>query len=178
MAQQVIKLISNCLKDKAGAKKQLYEMHKVQWFMLCQRYSNSREDAKDMLQDGLVQIFKDLHQFDPQRASFSTWSNRVMANSALRYLKKWKHLNFTEELRDMEPLIMDTTQYIEIINAETLTKAIQQLPAGYRSVFNLYVLEGYSHKEIASKLNISVGTSRSQFFKAKKQLRAWLEIMI
>ena len=178
MAQQIVDIINSCLKNKTGAKRQLYEMHKVQWFMVCQRYSNSREDARDMLQDGLVQIFKDLHQFDAKRANFSTWSNRVMANAAIRYLKKWKHLNFIEELKDMEQVIIDTSENVEIFNAEVLTKAIQQLPAGYRLVFNMYVLEGYSHQEIANKLNISVGTSRSQFFKAKKQLKAWLEVML
>ena len=161
-----------------GAKRQLYEMHKVQWFMVCQRYSNSREDAKDMLQDGLVQIFNDLYQFDSKRSNFSTWSNRVMANAAIRYLKKWKHLNFIHELKDDEHPLIDSAENVELFNTETLTKAIQQLPTGYRLVFNMYVLEGFSHQEIANTLNISVGTSRSQFFKAKKQLRAWLEVML
>ena len=130
-----------------------------------------------MFQNGLVEIFSDLHQFNPARGSFSTWSNRVMAHAAIRHLKQrleeFKVRNYQEAHE-----VVETVDYSEPLNSETITSAIQQLPAGYRAVFNLYVLEGYSHQEIADYLNVTVSTSKSQLHKAKKQLRQWLEVKL
>ena len=145
--------------------------------MVCQRYAPNAEEAKDMFQSGLVEIFTDLHQFNPQRGHFSSWSNRVMAHAAIKHLKQ-QRANFSIQAITEKGDLLDSTEYSENINSETITLAIQKLPAGYRTVFNMYVLEGYSHQEIADYLNISVNTSKSQLHKAKKQLRQWLEVKL
>jgi RNA polymerase sigma-70 factor (ECF subfamily) len=146
--------------------------------MLCRRYASNQEEVKDMFQSGLLEIFSDLHQFDASKANFSTWSNRILAHAALKRLKALKRLDSFErallEEEDFEGIDIED----EKIDQETITQAIQKLPVGYRTVFNLYVLEGYTHAEIASSLDISVSTSKSQLLKAKKQLRRWLEVKL
>ena len=156
---------------------ELYARHERYWFRLCLRYAQHRSDAQDMLQDGLVNIFKDLEQFDAERGSFQAWSNRVLVNAALRFLKKhqWQasmgELDLAEKVADLNP-----SAYGQI-SARELTHVIQQLPTGYRLVFNMYEIEGYSHQEIADTLEISVGTSKSQLSKAKRALREQLNLL-
>ncbi len=144
--------------------------------MTCLRYAQNRYEADDIMQEGLIQIYQDLSQFDEKRSQFLTWSSRVIAHTALRFLKrnKW-HDTFqsTDEIDDVEE---DKANMIyEQIAAKEMTMMLQQLPVGYRLVFNMYVLEGYKHQEIAEKLNISAGTSKSQLYKAKKMLQTLLE---
>jgi len=171
-------IIKSCLKREEWAQKALYGKYNVQWFMVCQRYAPNREEAKEMFQNGLVEIFSDLHQFNARLASFSTWSNRIMAHAALKHLKDLRRFDFFEQVPNQEEVIWKFREDEEKINIETVTKFIQELPTGYRAVFNLHVLEGYSHAEIAAYLGISVSTSRSQLYKAKKQLRQWLEVKL
>jgi len=143
--------------------------------MQCLRYGKNKYEADDMLQEGLIQVYKDLHQFDAMRASFATWSSRLMSHAALRYLKKnsW-HLQFTDIDEAMEAPEKTSTVY-DTLAAKELTVLIQKLPTGYRIVFNMYVIEGYNHREIGEALGISAGTSKSQLSKAKKMLREQVE---
>lgn len=150
-------------------------MHKVKWFMICLRYAQSKMEAEDMLQEGLISVFKELKQFEPNKASFSAWSNKVMVNASLQHLRKWKKLNFTESVDDYENKIAYDEDVFESLGAKELTTFVQNLPDGYRVVFNLYVMEGYKHREIAEMLSISENTSKSQLLKAKKMLRNRLE---
>jgi RNA polymerase sigma-70 factor (ECF subfamily) len=145
--------------------------------MVCLRYAPNEVEAKDMFQNGLIEIFSHLHQFKPEKGSFSNWSKRVMAHAAIKYLKQ-RSATFKAQCLDQEAGYTDQAENTDKINSETITRAIQQLPAGYRTVFNMYVLEGYTHREIADYLNISVSTSKSQLHKAKKQLRQWLEVKL
>ena len=153
----------------------LYQRHERVWFRLCLRYARSRSDAQDILQEGLIQIFRDLSQFDDRRGTFSNWSNRVLVNAALRYLRKnqWQNSFDDLEMATQEPVLNESA--IDKLSAQELTQLIQQLPTGYRVVFNMYVMEGYNHREIAETLNISEGTSKSQLHKAKKLLRQQIE---
>ena len=128
-----------------------------------------------MLQEGLISVFKELKQFDPNRATFSAWSNKVMVNAALQHLRKWKKLNFTETVDDYENKVAYDENVFETLGARELTVMVQNLPEGYRVVFNLYVIEGYKHKEIAKILSISENTSKTQLLKAKRMLRNQLE---
>lgn len=145
--------------------------------MVCLRYAPNAVEAKDMFQNGLIEIFSDLHQFKPERGSFPNWSKRVMAHAAIRHLKQRSEI-FEVPYTDQEVDSIDRTENTEKINSETITLALQQLPTGYRTVFNMFVLEGYTHQEIADFLNISVSTSKSQLHKAKRQLRQWLEVKL
>jgi len=146
--------------------------------MICLRYGRNRQEAEDMLQDGLVGIFRDTHQFDSQKASFAVWANRVVANAARQYLRKWKQLDFVDNnLNEISHTLPSEDNIYDVLGAKELTKVIQRLPTGYRVVFNMYVVEGFKHDEIAKHLGISVSTSKSQLFKAKRILRKQIEIM-
>lgn len=169
------KIIKKCLKGNAQAQRVLYDEHKVKWFMICLRYAHNKSEAEDMLQDGLISVFKELKQFDPKKAGFQAWSNKIMVNAALQHLRKWKKLNFHQSIGDYEERIPATENIIESLGAKELIALVQNLPDGYRTVFNLYVMEGYKHREIADILNISENTSKSQLLKAKKMLRFQLE---
>lgn len=130
-----------------------------------------------MFQSGLVEIFSDLHQFVAGRGSFENWSKRVMAHAAIKHLQQ-KSKTFEVQVNDLEVRYFNSIDHTENISSETITLAMQQLPTGYRTIFNMHVLEGYTHQEIADFLNISVSTSKSQLHKAKKQLRQWLEVRL
>ena len=173
--EKLQKLIKLSINGQEEAQRDLYLMYRVKWYMLCLRYGKNKYEADDILQEGLIQVYKDLHQFDSNRASFDTWSSRLMTHAALRYLKRnsWNE-NFTT-LEDKEETTDDTETIYDQLAAKELTALIQELPTGYRIIFNMYVLEGYKHHEIAERLGISIGTSKSQLSKAKKMLRQRLE---
>ena len=143
--------------------------------MICLRYAQNKAEAEDMLQDGLISVFKDLKQFDTKKATFSAWSNKVMVNAALQYLRKWKKLTFNESIDFYEDQLATEEIVYDTLGAKELTSFVQNLPDGYRIVFNMYVMEGYKHREIAEILSISENTSKTQLLKAKKMLRSQLE---
>lgn len=169
-------LIKECINDNRIAQKQLYEMYKVKMFTLCLRYMSDKMDAEDMLQEGWVKVFKQIRTFDPQRGNFYSWIKRIFINTNLEYLRK-KRLQF-EDISDSE--ISHSTSLNKPIHdmaLQELVKVLQELPPGYRSVFNLYVLEGYTHKEIGEKLNISPNTSKTQLMKAKQMMQAKVHVL-
>ena len=168
-------LIAKCLKGDKKAQRQLFGHYRHYWFMCCLRYASNKVEAEDMLQDGLVSVFTNLRQFDSMKSAFGTWSYKIMVNASLQYLRKWRKIDnntFTED--QYQHLSVEPGIYGELGVKELLTM-VQKLPYGYRVVFNLYVIEGYKHHEIAEKLKISVNTSKSQLFKAKRMLRIELE---
>ena len=143
-------------------------------FRLCLRYAKDKAEAEDILQDGFIKVFADLAKYRGDGA-LGGWIRRVILNVALQHVRKQK-----KQFQIVEIDQISETRYSEEIvfsqfGARALTQLIQQLPPGYRTVFNLYVVEGYSHKEIAEKLNFTVSTSKSQLSKAKAMLRQMLE---
>jgi len=173
-----LKTIKKCLRKNSEAQKELYERYKRKWFRICLRCGKNKADAEDMLQEGSISVFNSLHQYNPQIAEFSTWSAKVMVNAALRFLRKWKRLEFTESIGDYENYVVYDDDVFDALGAKELTSLIQKLPDGYRIVFNMYVIEGFKHKEIAESLNVSENTSKSQLLKAKKMLQHQLEIAL
>ncbi|MFK8102590.1 MAG: RNA polymerase sigma factor [Saprospiraceae bacterium] len=173
--EKLLTLIELSIRGQEEAQRELYLAYRTKWYMLCLRYGKNKYEADDIFQEGLIQVFKDLKQFDARRASFDTWSSRLMSHAALRYLKRnsWNQ-NFTT-LEEVETATETNENIYDQLAAKELTALIQELPTGYRVIFNLYVLEGYQHKEIAKQLKISEGTSKSQLSKAKKMLRERLE---
>jgi RNA polymerase sigma-70 factor (ECF subfamily) len=169
------KIIKKCLKGNTRAQRMLFDAHKTKWFMICLRYAHDKSEAEDMLQEGLISVFNNLKQFDANKASFSVWSNKVIVNAALQFLRKWKKLNFNQSIDDYEDRLSYPEDVFGKLGAKELTTMVQNLPDGYRTVFNLYVIDGYKHREIAEILNISENTSKSQLLKAKKMLRYQLE---
>ena len=168
-------LIKGAIKGNESSMNALYQKYERLWFRLCLRYAKDKQQAEDIFQEGLFNIFKDLKQFDPDRGKFSTWSGRVFVNAALRFIKKSQWQQTFEDISTLDYQLPSIQHIIGSISAKELTSVIQQLPTGYRIIFNMYELEGYSHKEIAQKLNISIGTSKSQLSKAKKLLRYRIE---
>jgi len=146
--------------------------------MIAMRYGKNKFQADDIFQEGLIQIFNSLHQFDQNKASFSTWSTRVLINAALKYLKKY---NWIDSFQKIEDSMVEEDQQETIyqkLAAKELVDLIQKLPLGYRLVFNMFAMEGYAHKDIAKELGITVGTSKSQLSKARNTLRIQLEILL
>ncbi len=171
-------LIKKTLGRDKLASKQLYDKYESYWFRLCLRYGRNRSDAQDIFQEGVVKIFQNLKKFDIDKGAFKSWSSRVLINEALKYLKKSQWQSSFEDLAEAGQELDWSSHIIERITAKELTELIQQLPLGYRVVFNMYEIEGYSHKEIAETLNISVGTSKSQLSKAKKALQHKLTLLL
>lgn len=157
--------------------KKLYDLNETYWFRLCLRYAKNRSEAQDIFQEGVTKVFHNIQKYDPSKGNFNGWSNRVIVNEALKYLKKhhWQHT--FEDLDGVQNQISDTEDILGKITTKELVEVIQKLPTGYRVIFNMYVLEGYSHKEIAAELNISLGTSKSQLSKARKALQQKIKIL-
>lgn len=170
------KILKLCKKGHREAHDQLYMKFRNLWIGTSMRYSRNKEEAEDILQEGLLQIFKDLRQFNMKKSKFSTWSNRVLIHAALKYLKKNHWQNTFVNIDDQHDNTSYDANIIDNISANEITKIISSLPLGYRLVFNMYVIEGFSHKEIAQQLEISVGTSKSQLFKARKMLKNTVDI--
>jgi RNA polymerase sigma-70 factor (ECF subfamily) len=171
-------IIQAASKNDKNAQTRLYHLHKTNWYMICLRYNSCEADAMDVLQNALIKIFTNLKQFESRKGKFKSWSGKIIVNENLMFLRK-KIASFKVSFLEEHLHVEDTYESaIDILSAEELTKLIQKLPEGYRTVFNLYVLEGYSHKEISEILKISVGTSKSQLFKAKKLLQQKLEVLI
>ena len=167
-------LLQGCLNGDRQSQKALYEQYKVQMYRLCLRYSNGRSDAEDVLQDGFIKVFSDLHQYSGKGA-LGGWIRKVMVNTALQHIRKNKRIPNMIEVDQIIDLREASEQIYSRMGAKDLTKMIQELPPGYKMIFNLYVVDGYTHQEIADQLNISINTSKSQLSKAKATLRKKLE---
>lgn len=165
--------IKLCIEGNRVAQKELYEAYKVNLYVLCQRYFLDIEDAKDALQEGFVKVFRDLHQYDDQKGHVSSWIKKIFINTCLEKLRK-KKIDF-QQIQDFDQGAVYESGILSDLNMKDLTKMIQNLPTGYRTVFNLYVIEGFNHQEIADKLGISENTSKTQLMKAKNMLRNKLE---
>lgn len=164
-----------CLRGDRLAQKRFFEHFKGKMFALCLRYAHSREDAEDMLQEGFVKVFRDLHQYSGE-GILEGWVRKVFVNTALQHLQKQKRALITLELDGQDVAEENADAFFtHEPPAKNMIRILHQLPAGFRTIFNLHVLEGYSHPEIAEILGISVGTSKSQLLRAKACFRKLLE---
>ncbi len=170
-------MIQRCLAGEAQAQRKLYDTYKVPLFRICMRYAQDRSEAEDILQDGFVKIFADLPKYRGSGA-FGGWLHRVVVNVALQHIRRRRRLFPAIDLQEVHEQVPSDEDIHSDLNAKALTQLIQQLPPGYRAVFNLYVIEGYSHKEIAEQLGITTSTSKTQLFKAKATLKGLLEKLI
>lgn len=162
-------LIKGCIRQDANCQRMLFEQFASKMMSVCLRYANDAMEAEDIMQDGFIKVFQYIHQFKFE-GSFEGWIRRIIVNTAIRHLEK-KKLHFREiEENGANTPQLDPYAYAHL-GQEDLMKLINQLPEGYRVVFNLNVIEGYSHDEIAEMLHIQPGTSRSQLVKARKMLQ-------
>ena len=166
------KLLRDCLKQKPAAQEQLYRQHSPRMLGICLRYIADRSTAEEVMVKGFERVFSQLHTYSGSGA-LEGWIRRIMVNESLMYLRANKKLQNQQEADMSIAAPADTAADAEL-NQQQLLELVQQLPTGYRSVFNLYAIEGYSHREIAELLGISEGTSKSQLSKA----RQWLQLAI
>ncbi len=163
-------IIKGCLKGKREAQRALYDKYKDGLFALCLRYARCTADAEDMLQDGFIKVYRDLHQYKPE-APLAFWIRRVMINTALEHLRKFKN-SFSEGPDNIRLLHLETEEKaFDELNAQELRRRIAELPDDFRTVFNLYAIEGYSHQEIGDMLDISVANSKVRLNRARGILK-------
>lgn len=141
---------------------------------VCLRYADNREMAEDFLQDGFIKVFSSIRSYSYE-GSFEGWMRRIFVNTALEALRKNDLLRNGVELDALEPQQEADYSAVEKISADELMELIAQLPPGFRTVFNMFAIEGYSHREIAETLNINESTSRSQYTRAKRLLQKWIK---
>ncbi len=163
-------LLSACLKGDRKAQKQLYDLFASKMYGVCLRYAKDESTAQDYLQEGFIRVFTHLDKFRGE-GSLEGWVRRIIVNTALEKLRKTDIFKRSLEVEQMANLASDAAQVTDRMNADDLLHLVQTLPVGFRTVFNLYAIEGYTHQEIGELLHISEGTSKSQYSRA----RQWLQ---
>jgi RNA polymerase sigma factor (sigma-70 family) len=172
------RLIAGCKNAEPWAQRQVYELYASAMLSVCVRYVNDKETARDLLQDGFIKIFMKIDTYSGI-GSFAGWMRRIFVTTALEYLRQNDALKQSESIDNYEYSIENADiSILEKISADDLMQCVTELPNGYRTVFNLYAIEGYSHTEIANILTISENTSRSQFMRARKLLQQKVQSLI
>jgi len=167
-------LVQKCISGNADAQRELFDRFSPLMLGVAMRYIKDKERAEDVLQDGFIKVFKNIYRFE-HKGSLEGWIRRIIVNTALDQLRKYKKEQTNIELDDVSFELVQKSDAEERLQAEVLMEIIQQLPDGYRIVFNMFAIEGYSHKEIADELNITESTSKSQYSRAKSVLRKTLK---
>lgn len=159
--------------DKSGLKYLVYLFSK-DFIKIAARYTRDHEEAKDILQDSYIKIYRSIQQLnDNDEISFTKWASRIIINTALRKYSKHYYKNEREQILDYKHPLQEAKIHSKL-NSDDIHSLINELPIKYKTVFTLYVIDGYSHKEISELLEINEGTSRSQFLRARKMLQAKL----
>ena len=169
MNSKLESLIEGCRRREPRAQRELYDKLAPAMLAVCQRYMKDREAAKDVMQDGFVRLFEKIGSYKGE-GSFEGWARRLFVNTALMQLRRNDALKFSDNIEDSQAMQMTHSNTLEKMGADEILELVNSMPDGFRTVFNLYVIEGYSHEEIAGMLSISEGGSRSQLSHA----RAWL----
>ncbi|MCB9311018.1 MAG: sigma-70 family RNA polymerase sigma factor [Lewinellaceae bacterium] len=168
-------IIEGCKNQNPGSQKELYELSKGYLFGLCMRYIPSSADAEDVFSDGFFKIFTKIDSYSSE-GSFEGWMRRIMINECLMHLRKKTSLHLTVELTENQNNLSEESEEFETQHSiDEIMTAIDQLPDGYRTIFNLFVIEEFKHREIAEALGISINTSKSQLILAKKKLQSILK---
>lgn len=163
-------LLEACVKQDHRAQRVLYEIYSPRMLTVCIRYVGERERAKDILHDGFITVFEKIGSYNAS-GSFEGWMRRIFVNTALMSMRKGDVLKYSEDLTSVDKEIVEDGAGISNISSGELLKLIAAMPVGFRTVFNMYAIEGFSHQEIAKEMKISEGSSRSQLSRA----RGWLQ---
>jgi RNA polymerase sigma-70 factor (ECF subfamily) len=158
------------MEGKRDAQKLLFDRYAGKMLSICKRYFDNTEEAEDALQEGFIKVFEKLHQWQGSGA-LGGWIRTVMINTALTHLRSSKKWKDSTDLEAAEDLTSDDMDALASMNADELLQLIASMPSGYRTVFNLFALEGYAHKEIAEMLGVSENTSKTQYLKSKDWLK-------
>ncbi len=163
-------LIKKCASGNSLAQKTFYEKFAGKMMGVCLRYAKDYEEAQDVMQDAFIKIFGKLPNYE-KKGSLEGWVRRIVVNTALDSYRKNKKFQQNVAVDNVDYLLEDKSYIVEELNANDLLAIIKKLPEGYQMVFNLFAIEGYSHKEIAERLEVTESTSKSQYSRAKKMLR-------
>jgi RNA polymerase sigma-70 factor (ECF subfamily) len=169
-------VLAGCRRGDGRAQRALFEQFNPRLFTVCLRYARDRPEAQDMLQEAFLAIFRDLGQYKGDGA-LEGWLHRVTVRAALQFLRRKNPLRFAEDFDNLPADAWNTSPDTEL-NSEVILQMVQQLPPGYRAVFNLHCLEAYSYPEIAVELGISESSVRSQYARACKHLRGSVDKLL
>lgn len=158
-------LINGCIKGDRRMQEELYGRFSPRMYAVCLRYAGNTEEAEDILQEGFIKVFKKLDSFRSE-GSFEGWVRRIFVNTAIEHFRRKRYLMPVTE-KEENTIEGKFTSVLDELGAKDIMALVQELSPGYRTVFNMYVVEGYTHKEIADMLGISEGTSKSQLSRAK-----------
>lgn len=171
MKEQAI--IEGCLQKDPLAQRELFNRYSPKMLGVCNRFASCREDAEDMLQEGFIKIFAQIHTFEGKGA-FEGWIRRIIVHTCINFLKRYKKFSDNIKLEHAEDLHYEEESFSSIMQGRQVMETLGKLPFGYRTVLNLYAIEGYSHKEIGEMLEVGESTSRSQYTRAKGMLKNML----
>jgi RNA polymerase sigma factor (sigma-70 family) len=166
-------IIEGCLKNKASAQEKLYSLYSRRMMAVCLRYTRSRFEAEDIFHEAFVKVFKSMHSW--QGGSFEGWMRRIFVNTAINHYHQNKKYFDHVDSTHAESMMTSNENVISQLSNQELLELINRLPDGYKLIFNLHVVEGYNHGEIATMLNIAEGSSKSQLSKAKTYLKKLIE---
>ena len=167
-------LVKECLKGSSIAQKELFEKYAPKMMFVCHRYLKETSEAEDALQEAFIKVFHSLAKYQHE-GSFEGWIRRVVVNCCLDILRKRKQHVADRSLDDVDYMLSSSELASDKIEADDLLKLIHEMPKGYQAVFNLFAIEGYSHKEISELLGVSEDTSKSQYFRARAFLKKRLD---
>ena len=167
-------LIDMCLKQNPRAQKTLFDKYAPKMFSVSLRYMKNTELAEDVLQEGFVKVFLKLKEFK-REGSFEGWIRRIIVNTSLDAIRKNAKTKFDQPIDDVSYKLEYKDPASSSLETQDLLNLVKNMPSGYRVVFNMFAIEGYSHKEIAEKLNVTENTSKSQYLRARAYLRDRLE---
>ncbi|MFM2116915.1 MAG: hypothetical protein RL316_105 [Bacteroidota bacterium] len=167
MTEEVI--LEGCLRNDPNSQRELYNQYSPKMLAVCYRYAHNREDAEDMLQEGFIKVFLQLRTFE-NRGSFEGWIRKIIVHTCINILKKNKKFNESVDLIHASSVQIREESVPAVVQVKQIVESIRSLPIGYRTVLNLFAIEGYSHREISQLLDIEESTSRSQFTRAKSML--------
>jgi RNA polymerase sigma factor (sigma-70 family) len=169
-AEKLSDIVKQCIENKPKAQKELFDILSPKMYAICLRYAKNNDEAKDILQEGFIKMFKYLGQFEG-KGSFEGWVKRIFINTSIEFYRKAQREATTNSLDIAENQPFES-HILSNLKVDDLMAIVQKLPTGYRTVFNLFIIEGYGHEEIAKMLNVSENTSKSQLFKARQHLQA------
>lgn len=168
-------LVRDCQKKQPVAQRKLYDRLASRMFAVCLRYATNRAEAEDIMQDGFVKIFTKIDQFK-FNGSFEGWARRIMVNSAIEYCRKMNLMFTVDEIREYD-IQYSADDVLSRLSYSELLQMVQSLTPQYRTVFNLFAIEGYSHQEIGQMLNITESTSKSNLLRARNVLKEKIETL-
>jgi RNA polymerase sigma factor (sigma-70 family) len=162
-------ILAQCIDNQPKAQKQLFDILAPRMYAICLRYAQDEDEAKDILQEGFIKVFNNLGKFE-NKGSFEGWIKRIFINTSIEFYRKNQRQNMVDNIDDVAEIAIES-HTVSLLKTADLMKLVNRLPKGYKTVFNLFAIEGYHHDEISKMMNISENTSKSQLHKARLYLQ-------